>query len=97
MMLHRTLLFHDLNQLLLKLKESEFIQHMQLSIATEIFSIVHHIFLINQLASKPLGTKLLNLERLDLDIWLALHACLQNMFSLTCRSGRTSAARAATC
>lgn len=81
MMLHRTLLFHDLNQLLMKLKESE----------------VHHIFLIKQFTRKPFGTKLLNFERSDLDILLTFHACLQNMFLLTCRTGRTSAACAGSC
>jgi len=64
-MLHRTFDFHDLNQLLMKLRESEFFQHMQLSITTEIFSIMHYIFLIKQLTRKLFVTKLLNLDRFD--------------------------------
>ncbi len=97
MMLHRTFLFHDLHQLLMKLKESEFIKHMQLSITTEIFSIMHHIFLIKQLTRKPFGTYILNLKRLDLDIWLTIYAYLQNMFSLTWGRGRCRASRGASC
>jgi hypothetical protein len=85
MILHQAFLFHELNPLLMKFKVRILLTYANVNHNRKFFNSASHI------NEGIIQDKIIEVRKVRSRIQLILHACLQNIFQLTCRRCRTAA------